>query len=203
MRAKVLRVTMIVGLLAFLALYGGLRAQNSQPQPAAAQDQAQVLEIPLYPEAQLQFELLLTEEDFLGGIKKLIEALLTAGYRLPPPRWPDSGAPMPEAFLYYTLGTTFGLTLGGFLQQLISSLEEFRVVGYEVKAKVAEVTDFYDKHFEQAAWRRNFWMRQPDGMNGRLYSLSRAGRLRAAVFLWVQEFYGAQTSVVLIAISSR
>jgi len=203
---RIARASLIGLLLVPSVLYGGMTAQ----QPTAPQD----LEIPLYPDAQLEFEFLLTEEDFIGGIQELLEAFLEGSRRLPvPPPFPtlppDPGLQTmryPEAylfFLYYTVGYAYSQAFGEFFQKMLEGLEEFRVVVYTLsQAGVAEVMGFYDQHFSEKGWRRNLWMRQPDGMNGRLFSLSQAGRLRATAFIWAMQLSG-RTTVTLISTRSR
>lgn len=204
MEARIFRMIVMLSVLVSLALYGGMMAQTSQS-PATEE-----FEIPLYSNAQLNFELALTDEDFLVAIQRLIEAFLTGSRQLPPlatlpPSTMNSASP--EAFfysLYYAVGDAFAQAFGEALQRLVGALREFHVVSYTVEqVSVAEMTDFYDQHFAQGNWRRNFWMREPDGMNGRLYSSSRSGRLRAATFIWIQELSDNKTGVTLVSVETR
>jgi hypothetical protein len=72
----------------------------------------------------------------------------------------------------------------------------------------AEAAAFYDRHFEQAGWRRNLWVRTAElPGTARLYSASRAGRLRETAFLalfpWMMDPRAPGPSTGLLVLYAR
>ncbi|GEM_PF-3290942 len=145
---------------------------------------ASELEVPIYPGGEIQWELYLTDADFLGWLKeglklekpevpylpKRLQEEPWLRERLLPRRLPELEDE--DRFALERLAKR----LAELAMEALARLEGLRAVGYLVEdVEPAAIMEFYEQEFTPAeGWRRNFWM--PDGMA--VYSLSEEGRLR-------------------------
>ena len=197
-----------VSLLPAIVVSSSSLTLSSQPPPPEGSAAGPGVEgaVPPYPGAQLEFELFLTEEDFLGGLEQLLAALEEISRRLPP--LPEiltpgrlGGADPTQAGLAFLLSLYYGLTQAAgavsseLLRRLVAATESFHARLYTLPAPPEEAAAFYDRHFEQAGWRRNLWVRTEElPGTARLYSASRAGRLRETAFLALFPWIDPQAS---------
>jgi len=172
------------------AVYMGITAQ--QESPTELQES-----LPVMADAEMTMQLLLTEEDFLGGIKELIRDLSDAtGDTLPmlDRMMPTSdenfyrSAGGFQAVLGMILADQYGSVLIDFVDGLVGNLRELELVVYEsADTEVADILNYYDEEFAENGWRRNFWAKDDGRPTLRLYSLSGSGRLQMSSMLIVQE----------------
>ncbi len=183
--------------LVLLLLLGGLSLVPLPPSALEPSSESASPEetVPSYPGARLEFEVLLTREDFLGGIERVLNVLLELTRELPPlqellPRLEGAyakGGQELEVLLsiYYELGRVAGEISTELARRLVAATEVFRATLSTLPSSPAEVVAFYDRHFAQAGWRRNLWVRTeeeiPIGL--RLYSRSQAGSLSETALL--------------------
>lgn len=135
---------------------------------ATAQADESPLDVPLFEGADLQWEVLLTSQDFLEHLKRWLKNMIT---NLPPssgsrtildwsqPWWP----------LYTVLGV-MGWVGGSMIFELVQDLSELRAVLYQVESEALDVLNFYEKQFSQ--WQRNLWIKPDESGSIRVFTRS-------------------------------
>lgn len=156
----------------------GTRAQEPKP----------LLEIPMFEGAQVEWEVLLTDQDFLGHLKNWIKEKL-----LPMPEMPSSLDPSANQWLQWWFWGSVG---GDLFYRILADLSEIKAIGYKVQGeKTAEVLAFYEK--ELAQWSRNFWVKPSEYGSVRLFTQGDVWGLQnvAVIAVWKSYDYGESTDV--------
>lgn len=134
---------------------------------ATAQTDESALNVPIFESAELQWELVLTQQDLLGHLKRWFGDLATN----PPLAMRMRLGEQPELMGWLSV---LGIEM---LSRLFQDFSELRVVGSRLKGdKALDALSFYEQQFSK--WRRNLWIKPDESGSIRVFTRSDAQGLQ-------------------------
>lgn len=168
---------------------------------ATAQTDESALNVPIFESAELQWELVLTQQDLLGHLKRWFGDLATN----PPlamrmrlgeqPERPQDRLSEPMGWL-----SVLGIEM---LSRLFQDFSELRVVGSRLKGdKALDALSFYEQQFSK--WRRNLWIKPDESGSIRVFTRSDAQGLQELSAVATMSFgFDEMRSTTVIVLRAR
>jgi hypothetical protein len=159
-------------------------------------DSSSALDISLYAGAQVDWEIELTDQDFLKPVKNLLKDRAIENYLKD--ILPKNADPSINQLSQWLAGVFLG---GDLLGRFFINLSQIKLVSYRVATTNAnDVLAFHDKEFAQ--WKRNFWAKpsEPVGSDNSFRIYTRGGKngLQAVAAFIIWSDYNSNANVILL-----